>query len=97
MYYIYIIYIYFIYIYIQYITTYTYILCIYTHFFKSNTFISNIRLKLEKISAKAQQHSRLNYCCLKIIHFLHAQVVIEGKIKEYSKKSAKTNASFLIT
>ena len=39
-------------------TTYTYILCIYTHFFKSNTLIRNIRLKLEKHSAKAQQHSQ---------------------------------------
>ena len=42
----------------HYITTYTHILCIYTHFFKSNTFIRNIRLKLEKNSAKAQQHSQ---------------------------------------
>ena len=52
---------------------------------------------MEKNSAKAQQHSQAELLLFEIIHFLHAQVVIEGKIKEYSKKSAKTNASFLIT
>ena len=58
--YIYIIYIiYILYIYIYTLHHYIYICIMYIlTLFKSNTFISNIWLKLEKNSTKTQQHSQ---------------------------------------
>ena len=44
-----------------------------TRFFKSNTFISNIRLKLAKSQEKGKQHPVAKLYYLKIIFFLHAR------------------------
>ena len=43
----------------------------YMLFLKSNTFMSNARLKLAKNQANIRNTLRLNFCYLKIIHILH--------------------------
>ena len=40
-------------------------------FFVKETFISNTRLKWQKIKQKLQYTLKLNFFCLKIVHFYH--------------------------
>ena len=56
-------------------------------FFISNTFISNTRLKLAKNQAKA----KLNFCYLKIMHFVHSRY--HSKIKGDNPKNVQKQVS----
>ena len=58
-------------------------------FFKSNTFISNARLKLAKSQANAVQHPRLNFCYLKVIQILHQYY--HPKVIGHILKTKETN------
>ena len=44
---------------------------VHVFFKKSNTFISNARLRLAKNQVEAKQHPDTEFCYLKIIHFVH--------------------------
>ena len=59
-----------------------------THFFISNTFISNVRLKVAKIKQNLSNTLRLNFCYLKMIFFLHPHYhpKIIGVIQGYYTK-----------
>ena len=65
-------------------------------FFKGNTFISNVGLKLAKIKQKLSNTQRLDFLYLKIIHFFNPsyQPKIIGDIL---KNVQKTSASVLMT
>ena len=64
-------------------------------FFVSNTFISNARLKWQKIKQKLSNTLRLNFRYLKIIRFFHPRYHPEI-IEKVLKNVQKTTASVLI-
>ena len=62
-------------------------------FFKGNTFISNVGLKLAKIKQKLSNTQRLDFLYLKIIHFFNQPKIIGDILKNVQK----TSASVLMT
>ena len=64
------------------------------HFFISNTFISNVRLKLAKNQAKLGSNLRLNFGYLKIIDILHP--CCHPKIIEHTLKNKQKNSCVCI-
>ena len=62
----------------------------YTHFFISNTFISNASVKLaKKIKQMLSSNLMLNFCYLKFIHILHPHY--HPKILEHILKNKQKN------